>query len=153
MDNQKGTVPSGWVLTELKNFIKVIEKYGDVEVVIFANNSFKTLDIEQGIIVETIDTKKVDICIISMTKPAVHNLLSKKKVRSEFFNVLGKLKENKPLIFCAGVEPVDSMNSSGYLNDFNVTYQRKIGIKWFNLHLKNTVSKILTNLRETKKTN
>lgn len=143
-DNPKGGIPSGWVLTEALNFYEFLSRKTEVDVVILSQNNFYGLEMEPNRTVgkKEIPVETFDGVIISMTKPTVHNLLINEKLKEKLLSMLNEMKNDATLIFCAGIEPIERIKTSNMFISYNVVYQRKIGIKWFNYHLKETVQKI-----------
>lgn len=78
-----------------------------------------------------------------MTRPAVNRLIYNNLIRKNLLTILERLRKNAPIIFCTGEPIFHQLMQTDLLKNFNVQFQRKIGMKWFNYHLEKKVSQYL----------
>jgi len=147
-DNPKGRYPQAGFRTMLNNFLNSLKKYTTIETIMYSDNKFMNIELKyrssnkELIINErSISSNNVDGVIISMTEQGINKIIESNQVRNELLNILNRIKNEAPLVFCSGKRAFNNIKNTKFLNNFNVFYQQKIGINWFNYHLKDYVLK------------
>ncbi|MFQ5980902.1 MAG: hypothetical protein ACE5OZ_22415 [Candidatus Heimdallarchaeota archaeon] len=112
----------------------------DVEVIINYQDEFYELEIPEKNITreKTIDSDPVDGIVVSMTVEGAERILENSKTKKKFISILERLKNKRLLIFCTGKPIFQRLVDSKALSGFNVVFQKKIGVKWFNYQLRKT---------------
>lgn len=147
-DNPKGKYPQANFRIMLNNFLNSLKKYTTIETIMYSDNKFMNIELKyrssnKEIIINerSISSNNVDGVIISMTEQGINKIIESNQVRNELLNILNRMKNEAPLVFCSGIRAFNNIKNTKFLNNFNVFYQRKIGINWFNYHLKDYVLK------------
>lgn len=145
-DNPRGKLPKDWVLSDLIRFTNKISAKTLVDVIILSENQLSSVKIfsdqkfqEVSVKQQPLSSDTYNGAVISLTAQGVDNLLKNEKVWSEFSKLINLLEKDAPLIFSSPGPAFEALKSSGKIQSFNIIYQKKIGIRWFNYHLENLV--------------
>jgi len=145
LDNIKGKYPEGFFLTTLYNFLNFIKEFSDVNTFILSEKKIRTIEIEKEKSLKVIEKKvvisNVEGIVVSLTLTATNMLIKNESLMKEFLNIIKKLEKDGPLIIFAGNPSFNQLNK--YLEEYNVVFEPRIGLNWFNLNLRNRVSQYI----------
>ncbi len=61
--------------------------------------------------------------------------------KKELLIILNRMKNDAPIVFCTGKRAFKRIIDSNFLKKFNVFFQQKIAVNWFNYSLQDNVLK------------
>ena len=149
-DNLNGKEPNNRFRTMLYNFINFLNEKVESSIILFSGNKFKNIILKRDSKNKNVEIKEsefkskpFDGVILSLTGNTIENLINNTRTREDFLRFLKLLKPNGKLIINCGEGAIKNVRESNLLESYKFVYQQKVGINWFNFHLKNTFLKNL----------
>jgi len=149
-DNLNGKYPNKRFRAMLYNFIIFLNEKVESSIILFSENKFKNISLIRDSENKNVEIKEsefkskpFDGVILSLTGNTIDNLINNTRTREDFFRFLKLLKANGKLIINCGEGGIKNVRESNLLEGYKFIYQQKVGINWFNFHLKNTFLKNL----------